>query len=156
MSKAWDLAPLTLMSDGRTKPAEYLDFARKDIIEGDTRSLVNALGNIKHAVDTQVEVLLEVYGLLRKSKKENWGFPSKLGTIGRLGIISPNILNKINTLRNEMEHEHVKPDKDEVTECLEIAEMFLEIFKRRNYGIRLIIDYDGDYAFIMDREKGEI
>jgi len=147
---------LSLMSGRTLKPIEYLNFARRDMIEGDTRALVNALGNIKRAIDCQLDVLLEMHGLLKMSQEKRWSFPKKIEIIRKIGIVAPNILKLINLKRNELEHKHKKPTKEEVMEFLDIAELFIELFKFRTYRIELLIDYDEDFAFWMDTEQDVI
>jgi len=156
MTQAIFTVPLTRMSEDTLKPADYLNFARGDIIKGDVRALVNALSNIKRAIDCQLDVLLEMYGLLKLSIKKKWGFPKKIEIIQKIGIVSPNILNLINLRRNKLEHYHEKPRKEEVTEFLDIAELFIELFKFKKYRIEVLIDYDKDFAFFMDTKRNRI
>jgi len=156
MSQAIISVPLTRMSGNTVKPIEYLNFARRDIVDGDTRALVNALTNIKRAIDCQLDVLLEMYGLLKLSMKKKWGFPEKIEVIRKTGVVAPNILKLINSRRIQLEHYHKKPIKDEVTEFLDIAELFITLFKFRAHRIELLIDYDKDFAFWMDTEQNVI
>jgi hypothetical protein len=156
MAQAISMIKLTLMSRHTVRPVDYLNYARRDIITGDTRALVNALSNIKRAIDCQLDVLLEMYGLLKLSTKKKWVFPKKIEVIRKIGIISPNILKKINSRRNQLEHHHKKPKKEEVLDFLDIAELFIELFRFRTHKIDLLIDYDKDFAFWMDREQNVI
>jgi hypothetical protein len=156
MTQAFITVPLSRMSDDTLKPFEYLDFARRDIIKGDVRALVNALSNIKRAIDCQLDVILEMYGLLKLSINKKWPFPKKIETIQKIGVVSPNILNLINSRRIQLEHRHRKPEKDEVAEFLDIAELFIELFRFRKRRIELLIDYDNNFAFLMDTERNTI
>lgn len=148
--------PLERMKDKTTKPEEYLNFARRDAVEGDKRGFINAITNVKRAIDSQLDVILEMYGLLGLSIKKRWTFPRKIEVIQKIGVISPNVLNLINSKRVQVEHYHKEPSKEEVTEFLDITEMFIEFFKFRYHRIVVLIDYDEDYAFWMDLEKSEI
>jgi len=156
MVRALITIQLSRMSKSTLKPTEYLNFARCDIIKGDTRALVNALSNIKRAIDCQLDILLEMYGLLRLSIKEKWSFPKKIEIIQKIGIIAPQILNLINSRRVQLEHYHKKPKKEEVVEFLDIAELFIELFKFKKHRVELLIDYDKDFAFFMDTERNRI
>jgi len=147
---------LSRMSDKTIKPSDYLDFARRDIVDGDTRGLVNTLTNIKRAIDSQLDVLLEMYGLLKLSTKEKWSFPRKVEIIRKIGVVSPSILKLINSRRTRLEHYHKKPIKKEVMQFLDIAELFIELFKHSAHRIELLIDYDKDFAFWMDTEQNRI
>ena len=156
MSQAIISIPLSLMSGNTVKPIDYLNFARRDIVEGDGRALVNALSNIKRAIDCQLDVLLEMYGLLKLSMKKKWSFPKKIEVIRKIGVVAPNILKLINSRRIQLEHYHKKPIKKEVVEFLDIAELFIELFKFRAHRIELLIDYYKDFAFWMDTEQNVI
>ena len=138
------------------KPIDYINFARRDIVEGDTRAMVNALSNIKRAIDCQLDVLLEMYGLLKLSMKRKWSFPKKIEVIRKIGIVSPNILRLINTKRVQLEHYHKKPKKEEVVEYLDVAELFVELFKSKRNRTEVLIDYDNDFAFWMDTKQDVI
>ena len=88
--------------------------------------------------------------------KKKWAFPKKIEAIQKIGLVSPNILNLINSKRIQVEHYHKEPVKEEVTEFIDITEMFIELFKFRHNRIVVLIDYDEDFAFCMDSEKDEI
>jgi hypothetical protein len=45
-----------------------------------------------------------MYGLLRLSMKKKWAFPKKIEVIQKIGLVSPNILNLINSKRVQVEH----------------------------------------------------
>jgi hypothetical protein len=156
MASAWIAVPLSLMAGNTIKPVDYLNYARRDLIEDDDRALVNALGNIKRAIDCQLDVLLEIYGLLRGSMKQHWLFPKKIEIIQKIGVVSPNILKTINTERVKLEHFHKKPVKNEVITAADIAELFIELYKNKISRIELLINYDDDFAFWMDTEQNVI
>jgi len=104
---------------------DFLKFALKDSKGGDLRSRVNALGNVKRAIECRVDSLLYNHCLHEKSEKERWFFPKKIEVIRKLGIVAPDILKKINKKRNELEHRYIKPTEDEVNDALGVAELFL-------------------------------
>ena len=106
-------------------PEEYLQFAKLDIDSKDKKSKINAISNVKRAIDCQVDVLLKICGYYKKSKKENWNFPRKNDFLKELGIISPNILKKVNVIRNKIEHEFKEPDQEEIGDAIDLAELFL-------------------------------
>lgn len=154
--KAFVTVPLMLMSENSTKPIDYLTFARRDLVEGDTRALINALGNIKRAIECQLDIFLEMYGLFKLSIKEKWNFPKKIDVVRKIGIVAPSILRLINSKRNKMEHYHETPKKEEVVEFLDVAELFIELFKQRTHRIELLLNYENDYAIQLDTNKNQI
>ena len=86
-------------SDGELKFSEidaedFLKFAKEDSKGRDLRSCVNALGNVKRAIECRIDSILYVYCLHKKSEKEKWDFPEKIGIIEQLGIVAPSILKR--------------------------------------------------------------
>ena len=106
-------------------PEEYLQFAKPDIDSKDKKSKINAISNVKRAIDCQVDVLLKICGYYKKSKKEKWYFPKKNDFLKKVGIISPNILRNVNVLRNKMEHEFKEPCQEAIENAIDVAELFL-------------------------------
>jgi len=156
MTKGLVQIPLSRMSDDTVKPTEYLHFASRDIIEDDSRANVNALSNIKRAIDSQLDVILESYGLLNKSIKKSWPFPKKIEIVKKIGVVAPHIIKVINKNRVQMEHYHNAPPKEDVVEFLGIAELFIERFKSLKTRTEVLIDYENDFAVWMDIQENKI
>jgi len=107
-------------------PNDFLEFAIRDLDSGkETYHYVNCLSNCKRAIDSQVEVLIKKIGYKKVATQERWNIPKKLEFIGEFGIITPRILNRINTLRNKLEHEFKAPSKREVEDALDVTVLFL-------------------------------
>jgi hypothetical protein len=104
-------------------PNQFLKFAELDLMAEYEHHLVNSLSNTKRAIDSQLDSLLIGFGLCEKSKR--WRFPKKIEFLNSVGIISPRILNKINKKRNLLEHEYKNPNKEEVEDALDVAELFV-------------------------------
>ncbi|ADO57734.1 DUF4145 domain-containing protein [Paenibacillus sp. SEL3] len=104
-------------------PSEYLSFAEFDLESGtEKHSLINALSNAKRSLDCQIDCLMIAFGFFGNSKK--WNVPKKIETLKNLGIIAPRILNKINSVRNLVEHEFVVPNKEQVSDFIDIVALF--------------------------------
>jgi hypothetical protein len=100
---------------------DFLDFACDDL-KGDTlRGTINALGNIKRSIDCLFDSLLYAVAFLEDSKRGRWSFPEKMSFLGEIGIITPYILSRINSMRNLLEHEFKKPDRKEVEVAFDVA-----------------------------------
>lgn len=105
-------------------PAQYLEYARKDLQdECEARNIINAVSNAKRALHLQVDTIAEGYGYhkLKKSSK----FPAKLEFLGQMGIATPSIISKLNSLRNKVEHEYAVPDLEQIRDYCDIVELFL-------------------------------
>ena len=100
---SWADAPFPLPFE--ITPEDFIEFAEEDLKLKDKRSLVNSLGNIKRSIDCRLDSLIYLFGLYKKTKKENWPFPKKMELMSRFEIVAPRILSKINSKRNKLEHE---------------------------------------------------
>ncbi|MCR8843743.1 hypothetical protein NQ117_08590 [Paenibacillus sp. SC116] len=115
------------------KSNDYLSYAKNDLISSDdkTNANVNALSNAKRAIESRVDSILQIYGIKRVGQrvKDLNSFPQKLDLLRELGLIAPNIMKKINTARNRMEHAYIDPSTgslDDIVDFIDIAELFLE------------------------------
>ena len=108
-----------------TKPDEYLTFARQDLSDGTSaRHLINSVSNSKRALHLRMEILYEAFGgNVAVGKPKN--FPSLIEFLRNCGIASPHILNRINKLRNAVEHDYLIPTLEEVETFLDVTELFL-------------------------------
>lgn len=108
-----------------TKPDEYLEFARQDLSDGTSaRHLVNSVSNSKRALHLRMEIMYEAFGgnvVVGKPKN----FPILIEFLRSCGIASPRILNRINKLRNAVEHNYHIPTLEEVETFLDVTELFL-------------------------------
>src|SRR4051812_37036439 len=86
---------------------DYIDFASKDLAQRDPGNILNCISNLKRALDCQVQTFFHVFGLERKTR--NLSMPAKLEIIGIIGLLPITTLNKINSIRNAMEHEFDLP-----------------------------------------------
>jgi len=106
-------------------PNQFLKFAEYDLGSEYEHHLINALSNLKRAIDCQIDSLLIGLGLFKKSRDERWNFPQKIDFLDSMGIISPRILKKINQKRNLLEHEYAKPIKDDVEDAFDVVMLFI-------------------------------
>ena len=104
-----------------------LEESKKNQILEKNHSLTDALSNCKRAINYQVDTILHCLGLLeniRKSKKPRYTFPKKIELLNLIGVAAPPILNKINALRNKIEHEWIIPEQNNVEDAIDVAELF--------------------------------
>ena len=146
-------------SDGKLKfyeidAEDFLKFAKEDSEGQDLRSCVNALGNVKRAIECRIDFILFVYCLHEKSEKEHWDFPKKIEIIEQLGIVAPSILKKINKKRNELEHRYVKPTKEDVDDGRDVAKLFLAYTSRLVVEPLTFFGIVDDYEIKLNRKKG--
>jgi hypothetical protein len=104
---------------------DFLSFAQDDLRKSTDQALINALSNIKRAIDCRIASVLYALGIYKKSKREQWDFPKSTDFLCKLGILAPNVLKQINRERNKLEHEFTKPTMNEVLVFLDVASLFL-------------------------------
>lgn len=133
---------------------DFINFAETNLKGDSSKDVVNALGNIKRAIENRMDCLLYVFGYSGVAKK--WDFPTKIKKLNSLNIIAPRILIKINKIRNLLEHEYKCPKKESVEDALDAAILFLESTK--NFIRRFVIHFAGDnkekYLDLEFKDKG--
>lgn len=102
-------------------PFDYLEFAEQDLAVGSTLSKIGCVSNLKRATECEMDTLLHVLGLTGKYKN----FVKKLDFIAQAGLLSPRSLEKLNKIRNKMEHEYAIPDLDELETYFDLASGFV-------------------------------
>lgn len=105
------------------RPHEYLRFAELDIKGADKRSLVNALGNAKRALECQLDSLMIAFRMSNVAAK--WNVPRRLEFLNKINVVAPTILGKINKHRNEMEHRYICPAHEIVEDFVGVVALFL-------------------------------
>ncbi|MEZ5335252.1 MAG: hypothetical protein R2741_08460 [Methanolobus sp.] len=108
------------------KPRDFLQYAQSDFEASYDHHLVNCFSNIKRAIECQIDSLLIYTNLYEIAKKKRMGFPTKIKYLNEMGIVSPNILAKINKTRNKLEHEFKLPTLEDVENALDVAYLFIE------------------------------
>ena len=142
---------LNKLSDLHISPHDYMEFAELDFKQGDLRGNVNALSNIKKAIDAQFDVVLESFGLLTECEKNQWSLSIKIEMIKSIGVISPAFLKNISMKRKKLENNN-KPTESEIQDLLQSTEMLLEIFMNYRRKVNRYINYTNGYAFSLEPE----
>lgn len=107
-------------------PSTYLSYARKDQENNEEeRCRINAVGNAKRAFHLQTEKLCDAFGWRAGSKKKNPNFGTLLDYLAKCGVLSPNILRKLNSTRNKVEHDYFIPEPGQVEDYIDVVELFL-------------------------------
>jgi len=125
-------------------PEDFLKFAKQDLKNLDNKGLVEGLSNSKRAIDCQVDWIISYLGfdylnfneqhypyiksMINEFEAETYfdkNLSFKLRFLQAMEITPIFLIAKIRKLRNELEHEYLMPQKDEVREAVEIAELFI-------------------------------
>jgi hypothetical protein len=116
----------------RDKPISaerYLDFAEDDLADGGSeRNLVNALTNAKRALHLRMEDVCLGFGFASNGGTRS--FPRMVEYISSIGVTAPRILNRLNALRNQVEHEYLIPNRSEVETFIDVTSLFVASTQR--------------------------
>lgn len=112
-------------------PRTYLGFAQEDLAGADCpRVRINALSNAKRALHLQVETLTGALGYAQWESDGPQGFPRRLRFASQFGLVQPKILEKINGLRNDVEHEYIDPACSVVQDYVDVVTLYLDASDR--------------------------
>lgn len=111
-------------------PRDFLDFAEKDLEQPDsTHSLVNATSNLKRAVDCQLDSFLMLLNLDNFYRKKRLGVDRKLGFLEKAGLFRSKSLEKLNKLRNRLEHHYEIPKIEDVEVYYDLVVAFVSVIE---------------------------
>lgn len=104
-----------------TSPTEFLLQAEKDFTAEDKAFYLNSITNSKRAILCQMDQVLISFGF----NSLRWNVVKKIAYLNKLGIITPPVLRKISKVRNLLEHEYIKPSREDVELALDISTLFV-------------------------------
>ncbi|CEQ02938.1 Uncharacterised protein [[Clostridium] sordellii] len=104
---------------------DYLRFAQKSFDQGGDDGLINCVSNLKRAMDCELDTFLFIIDLYNIFKKKNLKVEQKLKFIETLGLFSSKSLERLNTVRNKMEHEYKVPNLIDIEMYFELVEALI-------------------------------
>lgn len=111
-------------------PRDFLLFAELDLSGNHSNhKLVNATSNLKRAIDCELDFLFEILNLNRLYKSKRLGIDKKLGFLSKAGIFNSRSLDKLNKLRNKLEHEYKIPKIEDVDVYFDLVSSFITIIE---------------------------
>jgi hypothetical protein len=122
-------------------PDEFIEFAKEDLKSNMRNSSLNALANSKRALDCQLDCVLASLGYLDSARRHRWGIPQKFEWMQNLGLITPQILRRINRMRNLLEHEYVMPTHESVEDAFDVVTLFIAYTISVFNGAKSLIEY---------------
>ncbi|UCQ21033.1 hypothetical protein [Edwardsiella piscicida] len=115
------------------KPNIYLQDAIDDLSSGsERRNLNNAVRNAKSALHMRVDILCRSFCGDEYFQKNLRNFPQKMDFLEKIGIVRPRIIDKINKIRNEIEHEYRDATLEEAEDFIDIVLLFMEATRYLN------------------------
>lgn len=111
-------------------PRDFLDFAEKDLDSpNSSHSLVNATSNLKRAVDCQLDHFLNLLNLDSFYRDKRLGVDRKLGFLDKCGLFRSKSLEKLNKLRNRLEHHYEMPAFEDVEVYYDLVVAFVGVIE---------------------------
>lgn len=114
---------------------EFLSFAENAISSGTKEGLVNATSNLKRALDCEMDMFFECINLKRMIDKKNLKFETKAQFLADIGLFPIQSINKLNLMRNKLEHEYKTP---EISDLLAYYELVWSIVKIVDLHLELL------------------
>jgi hypothetical protein len=160
-------------------PLEYLEFAQDELGDKDSESIgvpnsLNCVNHLKRAADCAIDTFFHILHLYDLFKKRNLKFEKKTELLNAMGLFNPRSLNKLNTMRNKMEHEYNSPDSVNLELYFELvqgfvyaldgymymlalnAEMFFISAEKESFQGGMSVRYDFEKpSIIFELEEGE-
>ena len=107
---------------------EFLEWAKKDLENGDKRSIGNGIGNIKKAIHCRIDEIIDNTHI--KSCK-GWNkfatTDTKLEALRLLNFKFTAVVSLLTDIRNKYEHQYKLPEYREAQGFLDTAEMWLDM-----------------------------
>ncbi len=88
---------------------EFLDFAENAIASETKEGIVNTISNLKRALDCEMDMFFEGINAKRIFDKKNLKFEKKSQFLADIGLFPIQTINKLNFMRNKLEHEYKTP-----------------------------------------------
>lgn len=110
-------------------PRDYLAFAETDLEQHTTEARVGCVGHLKRAIDCQIELFFSCLGLESFFSRRRVSFDKKLSFIKAAGLVSPRSLNRLNAIRNRVEHEFADPQDADLTLYFDLCQCFVSVLE---------------------------
>ncbi len=118
------------LPDFEMLPRDFIEFAERDLsTASSTHSLINATSNLKRAVDCQLDYLLCSMNLNKLYREKRLGIDRKLGLLKAAGIFRSRSIEKLNFLRNRLEHHYEVPEIQDVEVYFDLVSAFVSVIE---------------------------
>ncbi len=127
---------------------EFLDFAENAIAFETKEGNVNAISNLKRALDCEMDMFFESINIKRIFDKKNLKFEKKSQFLANIGLFPIQTINKLNFMRNKLEHEYRTPEiydlytyYELVWSVVRILDLYLELlYTNSEINVKLHIE----------------
>lgn len=130
---------------------EFLDFAENAIASETKEGIVNAVSNLKRALDCEMDMFFECINLKRIFDKKNFKFEKKTQFLSSIGLFPIQTINNLNFMRNKLEHEYKTP---EIYDLYTYYELIWSVVKILNLYLELLY-INGEINLVLYIENNE-
>jgi hypothetical protein len=102
-------------------PFDYLEFAEENLQSPTNSSRINCITHLKRAIECEMDTLLTILNIKRNIKS----FPEKIRFVRDIGALSARSLDKLNKIRNKVEHDYEIPQIDDLEIYFDLASNFI-------------------------------
>ena len=139
----------------QVKPTEFLEWAKSDLNGNDKRARGNALGNIKKAIHSRIDEIINSTHLTFGS---DWNWKKittekKLSILKKLGIDRGEIAKIITEQRDTYEHQYILPPLNTIRAYRDITEWWLNDSYKKYDFYRIAIFNLPVYDVIIEQNK---
>lgn len=119
------------------KPKDFIRYSKDDFNSKNQKGLINSITNTKRGIDCQIDTILVNFGIsydkINKSSEDLINYlniqtsdlPHKLKLVQALKFAPSGLITTTRNLRNKLEHYYQIPTQNEVSNSMEIAELFI-------------------------------
>lgn len=114
---------------------DYLAFAEGELdaflpSDSDCMHLINCVAHLKRALDCQIDTFFHAFNLLKVFRNRNLKFEKKLDFLESIGVFSSRSLERLNTVRNRMEHDFSIPKIADIEVYFDLVSAFVAVLQR--------------------------
>ena len=141
---------------------EFLGFAENAIASETKEGMVNTISNLKRALDCEMDMFFESINVKRIFDKKNLKFEKKSQFLADIGLFPIQTINKLNFMRNKLEHEYKTPEiydlhtyYELVWSVVKILDLYLELlFTNGEINLELHVEKNVYYFTMKHDIKG--
>lgn len=108
-------------------PKDFLKYAQIDLYENNIKGKVGVISNLKRALDCELDMFFEAINLKDIFNKYNLKFERKTQFLSDIGMFPNKSVNKLNQIRNRMEHQFTIPSVGDLEVYYELVWNIIEI-----------------------------
>lgn len=132
-------------------PEDFLNFAEKEIADETKEGIINAVSNLKRALDCEMDIFFESINIKRVFDNKNLKFEKKTQFLANIGLFPIQTINKLNLVRNKLEHDYKIPA---ISDLRSYYELVLSVVKIINLYLELFFLH-GEIALVFNIQKNK-